>query len=121
MVMARAGGDKRGSNGDRKRRREWLVSEAAGTMQNGEWVAFGGNGLTVQCWWGCGTPLTMQTVEADRIVAGGSYRRDNIVPACRPCNLARSDDDELTAAEIAARVAKTVARTGRLTPALIGA
>jgi len=109
--MARAGGDRRGSSADRKRRREWLVSPASG---------FGGDGVTVACYWECGRELTTVTVEADRIVPGGSYRRDNIVPACRPCNLARSDDGFLTVDEIAARVAATVARTGRLTPALVG-
>jgi hypothetical protein len=116
--MARAGGDRRGSNADRRRRREWLVSPEAGTLHDGVWVAFGGNGQFVPCWWGCGRNVDESTVEADRIIAGGSYRRDNIVPACRPCNLARSDDDDLTPAEIAARVALTVERTGRLVPAL---
>jgi 5-methylcytosine-specific restriction endonuclease McrA len=118
--MARAGGDRRGSNGDRRRRREWLVSPEAGRMMNGVWVAFGGDGHAVSCWWECGRKIDVYTVEADRVHAGGSYRRENIVPACRPCNLARSDDDELNSAEIAARVAATVAKTGRLVPALVG-
>lgn len=109
--MCRAGGDKRGSNGDRRRRREWLLSPASG---------FGGDGTKVPCFWECGRELTDSTVEADRIVPGGSYRRDNIVPACRPCNLARSDDGFLTIQEIAARVAATMQKTGRLTPALVG-
>jgi hypothetical protein len=109
--MARAGGDKRGSNGDRKRRREWLVSPEAG---------FGGNGSEVPCFWKCGRELNVWIVEADRIEPGGSYRRDNIVPACRPCNLARSDDADLTVEEIAARVAATVAKRGGLVPALSG-
>lgn len=116
----RAGGDKRGSNADRRRRRAWLVSAVAGIMKDGVWIAFGGNGHAVPCWWGCGREVDETTVEADRIITGGSYRRGNIVPACRPCNLARSDDGDLTPAEIAARVAATVARTGRLTPALTG-
>lgn len=84
------------------------------------WTSFGGNGETVPCYWKCGRVLTERTVESDRLVAGGSYRRDNIVPACRPCNLARSDDDVISREEIAARVAATFARTGRLTPALVG-
>lgn len=116
----RAGGDRRGSNGDRRRRREWLVSPIAGREVEGLWVPFGGNGETVPCWWKCGRELTELTVEADRVVAGGTYRHENIVPACRPCNLARSDADELTAAEITARVEATCRRTGRLTPALAG-
>lgn len=118
--MSRAGGDKRGSSGDRKRRRAWMVSTAAGRMVDGVLVLFGGDGQSVPCWWQCGRRVDETTVEADRIITGGSYRRDNIVPACRPCNLARSDDGDLTSEEIAARVAATVARTGRLTPALIG-
>jgi hypothetical protein len=109
--MARAGGDKRGSNGDRKKRREWLVSPEAG---------FGGNGSEVKCFWECGRELNVWIVEADRIVPGGSYRRDNIVPACRPCNLARSDDAFLTVQEIAERVARTAAKRGSLVPALAG-
>lgn len=116
----RAGGDKRGSSADRRRRRAWLLSPEAGILQDGEFVAFGGDGESVPCWWKCGREVTDSTVEADRIIPGGSYRRGNIVPACRPCNLARSDDGDLTEQEIAARVAATVARTGRLTPALAG-
>lgn len=103
----RAGGDKRGSSADRRRRRAWLLETF-------------GNGVAAPCFWECGREVDETTVEADRIIPGGSYRRDNIVPACRPCNLARSDDGFLTPAEIAARVATTVARTGRLTPALTG-
>lgn len=37
----------------------------------------------------CGKLLTADTVTADRIIpgdAGGTYRRDNIRPACGPCN-----------------------------------
>lgn len=118
--MARAGGDRRGSSGDRKRRREWLVSPEAGTMVDGVFVLFGGNGNSVPCWWRCGRKLNDRIVEADRIIPGGSYRRDNIVPACRPCNLARSDDGFLTVDEIAERVAATAARRGGLVPALAG-
>ena len=116
--MARAGGDRRGSNADRRRRKEWLLSTEAAAIINDELVLFGGNGSTVRCWLGCGTELTFATVEADRIIPGGSYRRGNIAPACRPCNLARSDDGDLSNNEVAARVSATYARTGRLTPAL---
>lgn len=94
--MPRAGGDKRGSSGDRKRRREWMLSPAAG---------FGGDGVKVPCWC-CRCLLDESTVEADRIVPGGSYRRENIQPACRLCNLARSDDADLTADEIIAKAAR---------------
>src|SRR6478736_2840178 len=118
--MARKGGDRRGSNGDRAARRRWLVSPESGRVENGEWVTFEGDGETVPCWWYCGRILNVYTVEADRIEPGGSYRRDNIVPACRPCNLARSDDADLTEQEIAERVAATAANRGSLVPALVG-
>lgn len=94
------------------------MSPEAGRETNNGFVLFGGNGESVPCWWECGRVVTKATVEADRIIAGGSYRRDNIVPACRPCNLARSDDEWLTPSQIAARVEATTYRTGRLTSAL---
>jgi 5-methylcytosine-specific restriction endonuclease McrA len=53
-------------------------------------LATWGNGASCPCVH-CGCPLTFATVEADRIVPGGSYRRDNVQPACRRCNLARSN------------------------------
>ena len=114
--MARAGGDKRGSSGDRRRRRWWLVSPEAG---------FNGNGESVPCYWDCGRRVYAETwlgpvVEADRFVAGGSYRRTNIVPACRACNVARSNEDIIDPQAISRRVAATVARHGRLTPAFGG-
>jgi len=103
----RAGGDKRGNNADRRRRREWLLETF-------------GNGVTAPCFWDCGREVDDSTVEADRIIPGGSYRRGNIVPACRPCNLARSDDQFLTVQQIAERVAATAAKRGSLVPALTG-
>lgn len=85
--MKRRGGDKgkgidrRGNNRDRALRRAYLLSAAAG---------FDGNGETVLCFWKCGTVLDAATLEVDRFpiagVDGGSYRRDNIVPACASCN-----------------------------------
>jgi hypothetical protein len=86
----------------------WMLSAASG---------FGGNGTEVPCVF-CQESLTYETVEADRKDCGGSYRRENVQPACRPCNLARSDDADLTVADVAARVLRTFERTGRLTPAL---
>jgi 5-methylcytosine-specific restriction endonuclease McrA len=106
--MARHGGDKRGSAASRRSRKNWLLSAASG---------FGGNGASVPCVF-CAESLTFATVEADRKVPGGTYRRENVQPACRPCNLARSDDGDLTTREIADRVARTFARTGRVVPAL---
>jgi len=85
-----------------------MLSEAAG---------FGGNGESVPCVF-CRESLTFATVEADRKVPGGGYRRDNVQPACRPCNLARSDDGDLTTQEVLARVASALARNGRLAPAM---
>jgi hypothetical protein len=62
-----------------------MLSEAAG---------FGGDGMTVACVHGCGSMLTFETVEADRIIPGGPYARHNTQPACRTCNLMRSDNAE---------------------------
>lgn len=80
----RRGGDSRGSALNRRRRKDWLLSKASG---------HGGNGSTVKCHW-CRTRLTFQTVEADRFPIagqdGGTYRRKNIVPACRGCNSRRT-------------------------------
>lgn len=75
----RAGGEKRGSSKDRAARRVWLVSPAAG---------FGGDGTKVPCIF-CLCLLTAAELHVDRIEAGGSYRRDNIQPACAPCNQSR--------------------------------
>jgi len=77
----RHGGDKRGNSYARRARKMWLL----GTPK------FGGTGTHVPCVH-CGTQLGYDEVEADRIVPGGSYRRDNVQPACRACNLGRSDD-----------------------------
>lgn len=70
----RAGGERRGSSEDRRRRKEWMLRT---------WT---------HCAHDCGTKLTEDNVEADRIIQGGSYRRDNIVAACRPCNRSRSNN-----------------------------
>ena len=75
--------DGRGNARDRRTRKRWLLSEAAG---------FGGDGQHVPCRW-CGRELDTFTVEADRWPlcghAGGSYRRGNLVPACADCNRTR--------------------------------
>lgn len=114
-MAKRAGGDHRGSAATRRARKNWLL----GAIEDRKlgWAPFGGNGITVPCVF-CEAVLTFATVEADRIVAGGPYRRENVQPACRSCNLARSDDDELSTEEILARVIATVEKVGRPVPAL---
>lgn len=65
----------RGSSKDRARRRAWLLRTF-------------GNGRSCPCY-RCGRKLTNKTITVDRIVPGiegGTYRRDNIRPACGPCN-----------------------------------
>jgi hypothetical protein len=74
----RHGGEKRGNSYARRARKLWMLLT---------W----GNGDTCPCVH-CDTDLTFNTVEADRIIPGGSYRRDNVQPACRKCNLSRSNN-----------------------------
>lgn len=65
----------RGSSEDRRRRRAWLLSNF-------------GDGRSVRCY-RCPQRLTDGTLTVDRIVPGvegGTYRRDNIRPACAGCN-----------------------------------
>lgn len=79
-ICGRSNRNERGSSYDRRARRAWLVSEAAG---------FGGDGVKVPCW-ECGKLLTADEVIPDRIVpgsAGGTYRRSNIRgPHCTVCS-----------------------------------
>jgi len=77
----RKGGDSRGSSASRRARKVWMLNHF-------------GNGLNVNCVH-CGKELDYTTVESDRIIPGnlgGSYRRDNVQPACRCCNARRADD-----------------------------
>lgn len=69
--------DRRGNNRDRAARKRWMLD----TFGDGYWC---------DCYH-CGRPLEYDTVEADRIIPGGSYRRDNIIPACRRCNASRGN------------------------------
>ena len=62
----------RGNSTDRKRRRAWIL-----------W--YFGNGKTAPCW-ECKTRVDMQTMVVDRIIPGGSYRRNNIRPHCWECS-----------------------------------
>lgn len=73
------GNDKRGSSYDRRARREWLVTPAAG---------WGGDGIKVPCW-ECGAMVSVKTMYVDRITpgeAGGRYIRTNIRPHCAGCS-----------------------------------
>jgi 5-methylcytosine-specific restriction endonuclease McrA len=79
-MSMRPGGEKRGNSTDRRRRKFWMLVT---------W----GDGVKCPCVH-CGAILTYETVEADRIVPGGSYARSNVQPACRGCNLARSNKVE---------------------------
>jgi hypothetical protein len=71
----RSGGEKRGNSRDRSARKLWML-----------WHF--GDGVQCQCVH-CGCTLDYGSVEADRIVPGGSYRRDNVQPSCRTCNAQR--------------------------------
>jgi 5-methylcytosine-specific restriction endonuclease McrA len=67
----------RGNSYDRRRRKQWLLDTY-------------GDGTRAQCW-RCDKWLTLASLTVDRIVFGafgGTYRRDNIRPACLHCNCA---------------------------------
>jgi hypothetical protein len=76
MVVKRgtSNGNRRGGSKDRAIRRQWLVTTF-------------GDGHLCHCY-RCDLVLTVDTVSPDRIVLGadgGTYRRDNIRPACGTC------------------------------------
>lgn len=72
-----SGEDKRGNNRDRAARKVWMLKTF-------------GNGETAPCVH-CGCELNYETVQADRILPGGTYRRDNVQPSCAADNRARSN------------------------------
>lgn len=104
--------NKRGSSYARQRRREWLVETYRANVEliRVEWRDGEVNHFPAE--WGienyaeilsvvsaelvptcrcyrCGDPLTVETVTVDRIIPGckgGKYVRNNIRPACGPCN-----------------------------------
>lgn len=91
----------RGNTEDRRRRREWLVQTYRAdvdvlVLANGALFACYGTPrdseamLTPACrCYRCGSLLTVDTVTVDRIIPGckgGTYRRNNIRPACAGCN-----------------------------------
>lgn len=102
----------RGGSDDRRRRREWLVETYRANVDvlpdvivvqicgqpepprrlrlegNLAQVAVGDGEASCRCY-RCGDLLTVDTVTVDRIIPGckgGTYRRNNIRPACGPCN-----------------------------------
>ena len=91
----------RGSAEGRRRRREWLVQSYRANrevvlieMRDGSHLVMdvnpGTEGARPACrCYRCGLLLTTETVTVDRIkpgCQGGTYRRDNIRPACGACN-----------------------------------
>lgn len=92
---SRAGGDKRGNASQRRARKSFLLRE---------W----GNGSFCPCIY-CGVSLDSASVEADRIIPGGSYGRHNVIPACRACNVARLDKSLW---KFSPRVARRLIRKG---------
>lgn len=95
-------GNERGSAEARRRRREWLVETyradadlSSFAMSVHPWqpprqvqCPLGSGEPACRCY-RCGTLLSVDTVTVDRIkpgCEGGTYRRDNIRPACGTCN-----------------------------------
>lgn len=76
----RAGGDRRGNNRARAARRVWLLETFDPDLgpAKARCHLFG---LSEHC---LGT-VDAQTLTVDRIEPGGTYRHDNIRPACTPC------------------------------------
>lgn len=93
-------GNQRGGSEERRRRRAWLVEvyradmdllaiqHALGTV---DMPVLPGDPMArpaCRCY-RCGCLLTVDTVTVDRIIPGahgGTYARNNIRPACGPCN-----------------------------------
>lgn len=75
----RPGGEKRGNSRNRRARKVWLLANFDRDL----------GPERCRCWLdlsdGCLVELTFFTVTADRIDPGGSYRRENVQPACAPC------------------------------------
>lgn len=86
--------DNRGNSKDRRRRREFLITKF-------------GDGTTCVCSH-CPAVLTVNTVNADRIVPGyqgGKYTRDNIRPSCADCG--SQQGGQMGQEALAARAART--------------
>lgn len=99
-------GNDRGNSETRRRRKLWMLEDGNWRANEDAWVirvldsegeeviiAAGvpkgqGGVPAVRCW-RCGTLLTFETMTIDRRIPGckkGTYRRDNIRPACSACN-----------------------------------
>jgi 5-methylcytosine-specific restriction endonuclease McrA len=75
----RAGGDKRGSNRNRRQRKIWMLAtfdpELGPTQARCKlMISDRCNGI-----------LDYATVTADRLDTSGGYTHDNVQPACKPC------------------------------------
>lgn len=87
-------GNDRGSNVQRRRRREWLVRTYRADVDVdlryiGIAAAELGEGIPACRCYRCGTLLTADTVTVDRIIPGcqgGTYARNNVRPCCASCN-----------------------------------
>lgn len=87
-------GNAAGSSEDRRRRKAWLVEtyRADVDLKETAFMTFAtplGEGTPACRCYRCGTLLTVETVTVDRIIPGalgGTYARNNIRPACAPCN-----------------------------------
>lgn len=75
----RAGGDKRGSNRNRRQRRDWLLRTF--DLDLGPEVARCALKISDRCH----ELVDKYTLTVDRITPGGSYGHANIRPACTPC------------------------------------
>lgn len=71
--------DRRGSNADRRRRRAWLLANFDTDL--GPERARCHLRLSVLC----ERTVDAVSLSVDRIERGGSYARENIQPACKPC------------------------------------
>lgn len=102
MTQGTCNGGDRGNTTDRRRRRVWLVEAFRADVDladiianpfmsygNGRpWEVTRGTGIPACRCYRCGVLLTVDTVTPDRIIPGakgGTYRRNNIRPACSRC------------------------------------
>jgi hypothetical protein len=86
----RAGGrpgrtDPRGNAANRRRQKEKLLTDPNFKHNEDHPVP------NVHCVH-CGNMLTYDTLERDRVQPGGPYAYHNLQPACRACNLRRSNN-----------------------------